>query len=337
MSPTLPITAVSASKAMREEQEKKGNNRMTPRGAIVALSYMAFAVLLVMFNKAALSSYEFPCANVITVMQMILSTVVLYVLRKLNLIKFSDDSADGKTAVKHFVPVRVLRQISPLSIAYLFYMVVGMASIRGVNVPMYTTLRRTTVFFTIIMEFLLVGQKHSNPIIASVAIIVLGAFVAGSRDLSFELEGYSTVLLSNITTAIYLATIARLGKTTGLNSFGLMWCNGLICGPILILWTLLSGELNMAINFESLHVLGFQVVTALSCIIAFCLNYTIFLNTTLNSALTQTMCGNLKDLGTVFFGWICFGGLPFDWLNVFGQFLGFLGSGMYAYCKLKGK
>ncbi|KAH8931637.1 hypothetical protein BDL97_19G032500 [Sphagnum fallax] len=322
MSPTLPITAVSASKAMREEQEKKGNNRMTPRGAIVALSYMAFAVLLVMFNKAALSSYEFPCANVITVMQMILSTVVLYVLRKLNLIKFSDDSADGKTAVKHFVPVRVLRQISPLSIAYLFYMVVGMASIRGVNVPMYTTLRRTTVFFTIIMEFLLVGQKHSNPIIASVAIIVLGAFVAGSRDLSFELEGYSTVLLSNITTAIYLATIARLG---------------LICGPILILWTLLSGELNMAINFESLHVLGFQVVTALSCIIAFCLNYTIFLNTTLNSALTQTMCGNLKDLGTVFFGWICFGGLPFDWLNVFGQFLGFLGSGMYAYCTLKGK
>lgn len=133
-----------------------------------------------------------------------------------------------------------------------------------------------------------------------------------------------------------------------------------------------------------------QVVTALSCIIAFCLNYTIFLNTTLNSALTQTMCGNLKvkcfflwlkvrmstgclrsrkvtqeklpnnmelacrilspsnwvngkslcgvmfygfrsahrvrdivmvgcqDLGTVFFGWICFGGLPFDWvLNCF--------------------
>jgi solute carrier family 35 protein len=200
--------------------------------------------------------------------QMILSTVVLYVLRKLNLIKFSDDSADGKTAVKHFVPVRVLRQISPLSIAYLFYMVVGMASIRGVNVPMYTTLRRTTVFFTIIMEFLLVGQKHSNPIIASVAIIVLGAFVAGSRDLSFELEGYSTVLLSNITTAIYLATIARLGKTTGLNSFGLMWCNGLICGPILILWTLLSGELNMAINFESLHVLGFQVCTGLLVLVS---------------------------------------------------------------------
>lgn len=37
-----------------------------------------------------------------------------------------------------------------------------------------------------------------------------------------------------------------------------------------------------------------QFCVVLSCMMAFCLNYTIFLNTTLNSALTQTMCGNLK-------------------------------------------
>lgn len=30
-----------------------------------------FAVLLVMFNKAALSSYNFPCANVITLLQVL--------------------------------------------------------------------------------------------------------------------------------------------------------------------------------------------------------------------------------------------------------------------------
>lgn len=37
-----------------------------------------------------------------------------------------------------------------------------------------------------------------------------------------------------------------------------------------------------------------QVVLLCSCILAFFLNYSIFLNTTLNSALTQTICGNLK-------------------------------------------
>lgn len=37
-----------------------------------------------------------------------------------------------------------------------------------------------------------------------------------------------------------------------------------------------------------------QIVLLLSCILAFFLNYSVFLNTTLNSALTQTICGNLK-------------------------------------------
>ncbi|BBN15382.1 solute carrier family 35, member D1/2/3 [Marchantia polymorpha subsp. ruderalis] len=337
MNQSLPISMPPTSAALKEEQGRK-TQRMTRRGALVALSYMGCAVMLVMFNKAALSTYRFPCANVITVLQMICSTALLYVLKSLDIISFAGEGNGAvELAADGFVPLRTLKRTSPLSIAYLFYMVVGMASIRGVNVPMYTTLRRTTVLFTMVMEFFLAGQKHSSPIVSSVGLIVLGAFIAGARDLSFDTQGYLIVLLSNLTTAIYLSTISRLGKTTGLNSFGLMWCNGVICGPILFLWILVSGELGRALQFPAVFFPGFQLVIVLSCMMAFCLNYTIFLNTSLNSPLTQTMCGNLKDLGTVLIGWLWFGGLPFDWLNVIGQFLGFVGSGVYAYCKLKGK
>ncbi|KAL8538365.1 hypothetical protein ACS0TY_000379 [Phlomoides rotata] len=80
-----------------------------------------------------------------------------------------------------------------------------------------------------------------------------------------------------------------------------------------------------------------MVVMLLYCVLAFFLNYSIFLNTTLNSALTQTICGNLKDIFTITLGWVIFGGLPFDLLNVVGQILGFIGSGLYAYYKLVGK
>jgi hypothetical protein len=38
-----------------------------------------FAVLLVMFNKAALSSYNFPCANVVTLLQVL--NIYLFYLR----------------------------------------------------------------------------------------------------------------------------------------------------------------------------------------------------------------------------------------------------------------
>lgn len=45
----------------------------------------------------------------------------------------------------------------------------------------------------------------------SVGIIILGAFVAGARDLSFDYYGYAIVFVANICTAIYLASIARIG------------------------------------------------------------------------------------------------------------------------------
>ncbi|KAF2584406.1 hypothetical protein F2Q70_00034103 [Brassica cretica] len=124
-----------------------------------------------------------------------------------------------------------------------------MASVRGVNVPMYTTLRRTTVAFTMVIEYMLTG---------------------------------------------------------------------VICGPILMVWTYMCGDLEKTINFPHLFSHCFMVVLLCSCVLAFLLNYIIFLNTTLNSALTQTICGNMKDLFTVGLGWMIFGGLPFrpdecDW------------------------
>ncbi|CAK9145382.1 unnamed protein product [Ilex paraguariensis] len=319
-------------------RSSKENSIMTKKGAYAAISYMACAVLLVMFNKAALSSYHFPCANVITLFQMICSCLFLYALRCWKVISFTLDepqSMDNHLAT--LVPLKTMLNTLPLALSYLVYMLVSMESVRGVNVPMYTTLRRTTVAFTMLVEYILAGQKHSLYVVGSVGIIIVGAVIAGSRDLSYDFYSYAVVFISNISTAIYLACIARVGKSSGLNSFGLMWCNGVICGPILLLWTYIRGDLEMTISFPYLFSYGFQAVMLLSCIMAFLLNYSVFLNTTVNSALTQTICGNLKDLFTISFGWVLFGGLPFDLLNVVGQSLGFLGSCLYAYCKLRGK
>ncbi|XP_058182144.1 UDP-N-acetylglucosamine transporter UGNT1-like [Rhododendron vialii] len=316
------------------------SSAMTKRGAYSAISYMACAVLLVLFNKAAISSYDFPCANVITLLQMTSSCLLLYALRHWKIISFKHVESEEESISSNpatLVSLETLIHTLPLSFSYLLYMVVSMESMRGISVPMYTTLRRTTVAFTMVMEYIFVGQKHSLSVVCSVAIIILGALVAGARDLSYDSYSYAVVFISNICTAVYLASVARVGKSSGLNSFGLMWCNGLLCGPILLCWTFIRGDLELTMNFPYLLFPGFQVVMLLSCILAFLLNYSVFLNTTLNSALTQTVCGNLKDLFTIGIGWLLFGGLPFDSLNVAGQSLGFLGSCLYAYCKLRGK
>ncbi|KAM7508220.1 hypothetical protein LguiA_018673 [Lonicera macranthoides] len=276
------------------------------------------AVLLTLFNKAALSSYKFPCANVITLFQMLCSSFFLYALRRWEVISFTDHEPQGTTNhLATVVPLKTLFHTLPLAFSYLLYMLVSMESVRGVNVPMYTTLRRTTVAFTMILEYLIAGQKNSPSVVGwytplvpvsgsskveeiFVAIIILSAFVAGARDLSFDSYAYAVVFASNICTAIYLASIARVGKSSGLNSFGLMWCNGIICTPILLVWTSITGDLEVTINFSHLYSFGFQ------------------------------------DFVTIGLGWLLFGGLPFDLLNIAGQSLGFLGSCLYAYCKLRG-
>ncbi|KAH8481679.1 hypothetical protein Peur_068701 [Populus x canadensis] len=329
----LPVTD-----PLKSEGKEKNGSAMTKQGAYAAISYMASAVLLVMFNKAALSSYSFPYANVITLFQMLCSCLFLYVLKFWKIISFATSEPQNMSNnPARLVSFKTLLHSLPLALSYLLYMLITMESVRAINVPMYTTLRRTTVAFTMIVEYLLTGQKHSLRVVGSVGIIILGAFVAGARDLSFDAYGYAVVFVANICTAVYLASIARIGKSSGLNSFGLMWCNGIICGPILLFWTSIRGDLEAMRNFPFLFSPGFQVVMLLSCIMAFLINYFVFMNTTLNSALTQTICGNLKDLFTIGFGWILFGGLPFDLLNVVGQSLGFFGSCLYAYCKLKGQ
>ncbi|XP_050220498.1 UDP-N-acetylglucosamine transporter UGNT1 [Mercurialis annua] len=347
----LPLSITPTTTSSNDDKEEKeklikgiGDDKlfkgsaMTKRGAYAAISYMSCAVLLIIFNKAALSSYNFPSANVITLFQMISSVSFLYALRRWKVISFNvGESLSNSDSSTTFVPLQTLMHTLPLSVAYLLYMLVTMESVRGVNVPMYTTLRRTTVAFTMVMEYFLAGQRYTPPVVGSVGVIIIGAFIAGARDLSFDFYGYGVVFLANITTAIYLATISRIGKSSGLNSFGLMWCNGILCGPVLLFWTFIRGDLGMTMNFPYLFAPGFMVVLLLSCILAFFLNYSIFLNTTLNSALTQTICGNLKDLFTIGLGWMIFGGLPFDIFNVIGQMLGFFGSGLYAYYKLIGR
>ena len=42
--------------------------------------------------------------------------------------------------------------------------------------------------------------------------IILGAIVAGAGDLSFDIYAYGVVFLANISTAVYLASIARIGN-----------------------------------------------------------------------------------------------------------------------------
>ncbi|KAE9604471.1 hypothetical protein Lalb_Chr11g0072221 [Lupinus albus] len=166
-------------------EEKHKGSIMTRKGIYTALSYMAAAVFLVMFNKAALSSYNFPFANLITLCQMVCAFSILYVTKTLRIISFTtNESQNHSYNPARFVSLSTLAHTLPLALIYMLYMscgycgcghcdvdyvrcgVVTMEAVRRVNVPMYTTLRRTTVAFTMIVEYFVSGQRHSTFVVA---------------------------------------------------------------------------------------------------------------------------------------------------------------------------
>lgn len=131
-------------------------------------------------------------------LQMICSCLFLYTMRHWKIISFTVDITESATdSPATIVPLKKLICTIPLAISYLLYMVpldlsnkvfltlfcnflsllnsddllvlgwkvVSMESVRGVNVPMYTTLRRTTVAFTMIAEYLLAGKKYSYSVL----------------------------------------------------------------------------------------------------------------------------------------------------------------------------
>ncbi|KAK3436851.1 hypothetical protein EUGRSUZ_C01378 [Eucalyptus grandis] len=97
---------------------------------------------------------------------MVCSCLLLYAMRFWDIISFS---AGETQSVSYnpatMVPHKTLLHTIPLAVSYLLYMLASMESIRGVNVPMYTTLRRTTVAFTMVVEYFLTRQRYSHPVV----------------------------------------------------------------------------------------------------------------------------------------------------------------------------
>eukprot|EP01102_Stenamoeba_stenopodia_P013646 TRINITY_DN4459_c0_g1_i1.p1 TRINITY_DN4459_c0_g1~~TRINITY_DN4459_c0_g1_i1.p1 ORF type:complete len:327 (+),score=41.22 TRINITY_DN4459_c0_g1_i1:258-1238(+) len=310
------------------------SKELSTRGMIAAGSYMATSVALIVFNKIALSVYHFPYANFITMLQMLLSLLLLIPLRKFDLISFHIESNLVEPSPLLMIGWSSLRGSAVISGAYLLYLVLGMFALRGVSIPMYTTLRRMTVMFVMLLETTGYRQTYSAKVKISVSIMVLGALIAGARDLSFDLKAYVAVLIYDIATAIYLVLIARIGKSTNLNPWGLMYSNTLLSLPLLALLNLATGELQNAWNWEGAwSASGFQFAMFGSSVLAFMLNFTIFWNTTVNSALTQTVAGQFKDLVTIIVGFFAFGDIQNDLLNIIGITVGFAGSVAYAIAR----
>jgi solute carrier family 35 protein len=198
-------------------------------------------------------------------------------------------------------------RIIPLSLLFAANIYLGTLALSSTDVSMFTALRRLSIVFVVGFEWQFLRKRPTAPTIVSIAVMSIGALVAGLSDIGSDAHAYSLVFLNNLCTALYfcLVKLVLSGSDLKLNDISLLYYNSLFSLPLLAMVAFATGQLSVI--HSPLWSSGMFVATiALGSALAFAVNLFSFRCTQLNSALTTCVTGQMKNIGTSLFGHILF-------------------------------
>ncbi|EAU76830.2 AGAP005200-PA [Anopheles gambiae str. PEST] len=290
-----------------------------------AVFYGLSSFLITVVNKTVLTSYRFPSFLVLSLGQLTASIVVLFVAKRLQLVKYPDFSRD------------IARRIFPLPLIYLGNMMFGLGGTQALSLPMFAALRRFSILLTMLLELLVLGIRPTLAVKVSVFAMVGGALMAALDDLSFNLQGYMYVMITNTLTAANGVYMKKKLDTADMGKYGLMYYNSLFMILPALVGTWLAGDIDRAWQYEGWNDPFFVVQFLLSCVMGFILSYSVILCTQHNSALTTTIVGCLKNISVTYIGMFIGGDYVFSLLNALGINISVAGSLLYTYVTFRKK
>lgn len=270
-----------------------------------------------------MTTFEFDFPVFIMIMQMLFTIFVLELLCCLNLIH---------------LPRYTLQRGKMFFLPALFYginSILGLSALGHMNVAMYGVLKRCVPLATMFLSVLILKKGYPSKLtMTSVILITCGCVIASYGDLKFSLYAYTCGALSNLTHSLYLLLVQKVTEkdlttveTLQLNSFNTL--------PFLTAYCFLSGEFDKVVQYKQATNTSFIVLFLVTISIGCLLNYSLFLCTSLTSALTTSVVGGVKALMQTVFGMFTFGGISHNMATYTGISVNMSGSIMYIYGKYK--
>lgn len=286
-----------------------------------AFSYGVASMAMVFVNKAVIMQYVH--SMTLLTLQQLATALFIHFGQVLGMSKRKDLS------------MATAKKLLPVSIFYNANVAFALASLKGVNIPMYIAIKRLTPLAVLVSGFLRGKGKPPTQVSLSVVCTALGVLVAALGDFSFDLYGYSMALTSVFFQTMYLILVEKSGADDGLSSMELMFYNSILSIPFLFFIIIATGEFphSLLVLSEKTASLSFTVILIISLVMGIVLNYTMFWCTLVNSALTTTIVGVLKGVGSTTLGFVVLGGVKVHALNVTGLVINTFGGVWYSYAK----
>ncbi|KAK4277070.1 hypothetical protein QN277_015124 [Acacia crassicarpa] len=286
-----------------------------------AVSYGFASMAMVFINKAIVMQYAHSM-TLLTLQQ--LATAIL--------VHFSRGT--GYTKARG-IDLSTAKKLLPVSLFYNANVAFALASLKGVNIPMYIAIKRLTPLAVLVAGCFMGKKRPTTQVTLSVILIAGGVLIAALGDFSFDLFGYSLAFCSVFFQTMYLVLVERSGAEDGLSSVEIMFYNSFLSLPFLMFLIIATGEFpdSLSVLFAKFSSLSFLVILILSLVMGIALNYTMFLCTVVNSALTTTIVGVLKGVGSTTLGFVLLGGVQVHALNVTGLVINTAGGVWYSYAK----
>uniref|UniRef100_A0A2R8MT91 Solute carrier family 35 member D2 n=1 Tax=Callithrix jacchus TaxID=9483 RepID=A0A2R8MT91_CALJA len=264
-----------------------------------ALFYGTCSFLIVLVNKALLTTYGFPSPIFLGIGQMAATIMILYVSKLNKIIHFPD--FDKKIPVKLF----------PLPLLYVGNHISGLSSTSKLSLPMFTVLRKFTIPLTLLLETIVLGS-----------------------DLAFNLEGYIFVFLNDIFTAANGVYTKQKMDPKELGKYGVLFYNACFMIIPTVIISVSTGDLRQATEFNQWKNVLFILQFLLSCFLGFLLMYSTILCSYYNSALTTAVVGAIKNVSVAYIGMLISGDYIFSLLNFVGLNICMAGGLRYSFLTL---
>jgi len=315
-----------------------------------ALFYGLCSISLNFLNKAVVSSYNFNFPFFIMFCQMLLVIGVLSILRTFRIISIEEYSFKKGGRERRFFLASLL---------FALHSTVSLTALHGMNIPMYTAIKRCGPAVSLILSVLVLKKSvPSKSTVLSIITITIGCLVAFAGDLEFDTVAYVAGLISVFAQAGYLTLVQKASaieaalknaefqdlhssekRTSSQNSLKsvleMIHINAFNTLPVFAFTTIAFGELQPVVQSKALRDPTFYSIFLLLLVSGGILTYSQFLCASVCSALTASLVGVGKSVLQMLIGLFTFGGVKFHPLNVTGLVLNTAGGILYSFVKYR--